>query len=183
MYSTSVLSHLQDYGLDVEAFSELVQGCPQKVLELSVNCCQVSRRDFTVRQYGEMVHSDITVKGHGELAQRDSTADSTGRWYNEMAWEYGEMVWRYCAVNRYGESVQWDDTLRQHGDPVQTAGTVRQYGDNMVRLYRGQVEFFHCMWFHFCVIYVLHLHVKILWFPWTRFRFESDHLTVHESLR
>ncbi|XP_060790861.1 dual specificity testis-specific protein kinase 2 [Neoarius graeffei] len=36
-----VLPRTQDYGLDVEAFSELVQGCPQIVLELSSNCCQM----------------------------------------------------------------------------------------------------------------------------------------------
>ncbi|XP_017349113.1 dual specificity testis-specific protein kinase 2 isoform X1 [Ictalurus punctatus] len=36
-----VLPRTQDYGLDVEAFSELVQGCPQKVLELSADCCQM----------------------------------------------------------------------------------------------------------------------------------------------
>ncbi|XP_026797131.2 dual specificity testis-specific protein kinase 2 isoform X2 [Pangasianodon hypophthalmus] len=36
-----VLPRTQDFGLDVEAFSELVLGCPQKVLELSANCCQM----------------------------------------------------------------------------------------------------------------------------------------------
>uniref|UniRef100_A0A8C8JM41 Zgc:113162 n=1 Tax=Oncorhynchus tshawytscha TaxID=74940 RepID=A0A8C8JM41_ONCTS len=29
----------KDYGLDVEAFSEMVQGCPRRILELSANCC------------------------------------------------------------------------------------------------------------------------------------------------
>ncbi len=33
----------QDYGLDVESFRELVQGCPERVLELSASCCQVWR--------------------------------------------------------------------------------------------------------------------------------------------
>ncbi|KAK3555334.1 hypothetical protein QTP86_014923 [Hemibagrus guttatus] len=36
-----ILPRTQDFGLDVEAFSELVLGCPQKVLELSANCCQM----------------------------------------------------------------------------------------------------------------------------------------------
>ncbi|XP_066502365.1 dual specificity testis-specific protein kinase 2 isoform X1 [Hoplias malabaricus] len=34
-----VLPRTRDYGLNVEAFSELVQGCPQQVLQLSANCC------------------------------------------------------------------------------------------------------------------------------------------------
>uniref|UniRef100_A0A4W4GN57 Zgc:113162 n=1 Tax=Electrophorus electricus TaxID=8005 RepID=A0A4W4GN57_ELEEL len=34
-----VLPRTQDYGLDVQAFSELVQGCPQRVLQLSASCC------------------------------------------------------------------------------------------------------------------------------------------------
>ncbi|KAF7697012.1 dual specificity testis-specific protein kinase 2 [Silurus meridionalis] len=36
-----VLPRTQDYGLDVEAFSELVEGCPEKILALSANCCQM----------------------------------------------------------------------------------------------------------------------------------------------
>lgn len=38
----AVVCFSQDYGLDVEAFSELVPGCPPRVLELSASCCQVS---------------------------------------------------------------------------------------------------------------------------------------------
>ncbi|XP_076836094.1 dual specificity testis-specific protein kinase 2 isoform X1 [Brachyhypopomus gauderio] len=34
-----VLPRTRDYGLDVQAFGELVQGCPQRVLELSASCC------------------------------------------------------------------------------------------------------------------------------------------------
>ncbi|XP_007233959.2 dual specificity testis-specific protein kinase 1 isoform X1 [Astyanax mexicanus] len=34
-----VLPRTRDYGLDVQAFSELVQGCPQRVLQLSASCC------------------------------------------------------------------------------------------------------------------------------------------------
>ncbi|XP_062410254.1 dual specificity testis-specific protein kinase 2 isoform X2 [Sardina pilchardus] len=36
-----MLPRTRDYGLDVEAFSELVPGCPQRVLELSASCCQM----------------------------------------------------------------------------------------------------------------------------------------------
>ncbi|CAB1318631.1 unnamed protein product [Coregonus sp. 'balchen'] len=34
-----ILPRTRDYGLDVEAFSEMVQGCPRRILELSANCC------------------------------------------------------------------------------------------------------------------------------------------------
>ncbi|XP_062867215.1 dual specificity testis-specific protein kinase 1 [Trichomycterus rosablanca] len=34
-----VLPRTRDFGLDVEAFGELVQDCPQRVLELSTRCC------------------------------------------------------------------------------------------------------------------------------------------------
>nr|XP_046226280.1 dual specificity testis-specific protein kinase 2-like isoform X1 [Oncorhynchus gorbuscha] len=34
-----ILPRTRDYGLDVEAFSEMVQGCPRHILELSANCC------------------------------------------------------------------------------------------------------------------------------------------------
>lgn len=36
-----VLPRTKDYGLDVESFRELVQGCPERVLELSASCCQM----------------------------------------------------------------------------------------------------------------------------------------------
>ncbi|XP_056586649.1 dual specificity testis-specific protein kinase 2 [Triplophysa dalaica] len=36
-----VLPRTQDYGLNVESFRELVQGCPERVLELSASCCQM----------------------------------------------------------------------------------------------------------------------------------------------
>ncbi|KAK3524202.1 hypothetical protein QTP70_022669 [Hemibagrus guttatus] len=56
-----ILPRTQDFGLDVEAFSELVLGCPQKVLELSANCCQVSRRDDRERWCCEKAWSDGAV--------------------------------------------------------------------------------------------------------------------------
>lgn len=34
----------QDYGLDVNAFRELVTDCPQRLLELSASCCMVGRQ-------------------------------------------------------------------------------------------------------------------------------------------
>uniref|UniRef100_A0A667XSL4 Zgc:113162 n=1 Tax=Myripristis murdjan TaxID=586833 RepID=A0A667XSL4_9TELE len=36
-----ILPRTQDYGLDVNAFRELVVGCPQRVLELAASCCLV----------------------------------------------------------------------------------------------------------------------------------------------
>ncbi|XP_047661771.1 dual specificity testis-specific protein kinase 1 isoform X2 [Tachysurus fulvidraco] len=45
-----ILPRTQDFGLDVEAFRDLVLGCPQKVLELPANCCQMDayrRPSFT----------------------------------------------------------------------------------------------------------------------------------------
>nr|XP_006640573.2 PREDICTED: dual specificity testis-specific protein kinase 1-like [Lepisosteus oculatus] len=45
-----VLPRTRDYGLDVAAFREMVSGCPQRVLELAANCCQMEafrRPSFT----------------------------------------------------------------------------------------------------------------------------------------
>ncbi|XP_063066290.1 dual specificity testis-specific protein kinase 1 isoform X2 [Engraulis encrasicolus] len=36
-----ILPRTRDYGLDVEAFGEMVPGCPQRILELSASCCQM----------------------------------------------------------------------------------------------------------------------------------------------
>lgn len=33
----------QDYGLDVEEFRQLVNDCPQRLLELAASCCLVGR--------------------------------------------------------------------------------------------------------------------------------------------
>lgn len=33
----------QDYGLDLNAFRELVPDCPQRLLELAASCCMVRR--------------------------------------------------------------------------------------------------------------------------------------------
>lgn len=36
----------QDYGLDVNAFRKLVTDCPQRLLDLSANCCMVGRQNM-----------------------------------------------------------------------------------------------------------------------------------------
>eukprot|EP00062_Callorhinchus_milii_P011404 gi/632957341/ref/XP_007894424.1/ PREDICTED: dual specificity testis-specific protein kinase 2-like [Callorhinchus milii] len=36
-----ILPRTQDYGLDAEAFKEMVVGCPNRVLELAVKCCRI----------------------------------------------------------------------------------------------------------------------------------------------
>ncbi|GCB73917.1 hypothetical protein scyTo_0002999 [Scyliorhinus torazame] len=44
------LPRTQDYGLNAEAFKEMVNGCPKRVLELTVNCCKIDafkRPSFT----------------------------------------------------------------------------------------------------------------------------------------
>lgn len=61
------VSTFQDFGLNVEAFSKLVLGCPQKVLELSANCCQVSMRDCKERIYSDGAFKDGTV----DITERD----------------------------------------------------------------------------------------------------------------
>lgn len=33
----------QDYGLDVKAFKELVNDCPDRLLELAASCCMVGQ--------------------------------------------------------------------------------------------------------------------------------------------
>ncbi|XP_048469312.1 dual specificity testis-specific protein kinase 2-like [Rhincodon typus] len=35
------LPRTQDYGLNTEAFKEMVNGCPKAVLEITVNCCRI----------------------------------------------------------------------------------------------------------------------------------------------
>ncbi|XP_055515705.1 dual specificity testis-specific protein kinase 1-like [Leucoraja erinacea] len=45
-----ILPRTQDYGLNAEAFQEMVNGCPKRVLELTVNCCRIDafkRPSFT----------------------------------------------------------------------------------------------------------------------------------------
>lgn len=61
----------QDYGLDVEAFSELVPGCPKRVLELSASCCQVSVCESLVSHegpHGDNIKVKMMHSFHGKSA-------------------------------------------------------------------------------------------------------------------
>ncbi|XP_059850456.1 PKc_LIMK_like_unk domain-containing protein isoform X2 [Hypanus sabinus] len=45
-----ILPRTQDYGLNAEAFEEMVNGCPKRVLEVTFNCCRIDafkRPSFT----------------------------------------------------------------------------------------------------------------------------------------
>lgn len=57
-----ILPRTQDYGLDVNAFRELVIGCPQRLLELAASCCMLEsfrRPAFTelLDELGEVAES------------------------------------------------------------------------------------------------------------------------------
>ncbi|KAK5909245.1 hypothetical protein CesoFtcFv8_003193 [Champsocephalus esox] len=57
-----ILPRTQDYGLDVNAFRELVTGCPPRLLELAASCCMVEcfrRPAFTelLDELGEVAES------------------------------------------------------------------------------------------------------------------------------
>jgi hypothetical protein len=82
MQLTPGLFSLQDYGLDVEAFSEMVQGCPRHILELSANCCLVSGleggsvREKTERGWETMLESECESMSQ---KMRDLSRDSLRR--------------------------------------------------------------------------------------------------------
>ncbi|KAM4635228.1 dual specificity testis-specific protein kinase 2 isoform 2-T3 [Polymixia lowei] len=67
-----VLPRTQDYGLDVEAFSEMVQGCPRRLTELSANCCLMD--SFRRPSFSELLDDLEDLAQTLETPETDLTA-------------------------------------------------------------------------------------------------------------
>ncbi|XP_056275014.1 dual specificity testis-specific protein kinase 1-like isoform X2 [Pseudoliparis swirei] len=67
-----MLPRTQDYGLDVEAFRQLVDDCPQRLLELAASCCMVE--SFRRPAFTELLDELEEVSESLEPPPSDATA-------------------------------------------------------------------------------------------------------------
>ncbi|KAM3874366.1 dual specificity testis-specific protein kinase 2 [Diretmus argenteus] len=70
-----ILPRTQDYGLDVKAFSEIVQGCPRHLVKLPAKCCQVD--SFRRPSFAELMDELEDIAQNLATPDSDSDSDSS----------------------------------------------------------------------------------------------------------